>query len=51
MNSYHYVEGDGDPYCLEFTPYQLVAMAQFHQVADRYAVESLMREKIQALIH
>jgi hypothetical protein len=45
-----YVQGDGDPYCLEFTVRQLAAVAA-HQGADRSHVESLMREKIQALIH
>jgi hypothetical protein len=46
-----YVQGYGDPYCLEFTAHQLVAMAQSHQVADRSTVETMMREKIQALAH
>ena len=45
-----YVEGDGDPYCLEFTAYQLVAMAA-HQGADGGTVEHLVREKLQALSH
>jgi hypothetical protein len=44
-----YVQGDGDPYCLEFTAGQLVTMAHAHQSADRSTVETLMREKIQAL--
>jgi hypothetical protein len=47
---YFYVEGDGDPYCLEFTAYQLVAMAA-HQGADGGTVENLVREKLQALSH
>jgi hypothetical protein len=46
-----YVQGDGDPYCLEFTARQLAAVAAAHHGADRRTVESLMREKIQALIH
>jgi hypothetical protein len=45
-----YVQDQGDPYCLEFTPRQLAAVAA-HQGADRRTVESLMREKLQALIH
>ena len=45
-----YVHGDGDPYCLEFTAYQLVAMAA-HQGADGGTVEHLVREKLQALSH
>ena len=46
-----YVQGDGDPYCLEFTACQLAAMADVHQVADRSTVEQMVREKIQALAH
>jgi hypothetical protein len=46
-----YVQGHGDPYCLEFTARQLVAMAAAHHSADHSTVESLMREKIQALVH
>jgi hypothetical protein len=46
-----YVQGYGDPYGLEFTARQLVAMAQAHQVADRSTVETMIREKIQALAH
>jgi hypothetical protein len=34
-----YVQGHGDPYCLEFTPRQLVAVAA-QQGADRRHVES-----------
>jgi hypothetical protein len=45
-----YVEGDGDPYGLEFTAYQLAAMAA-HQGADGGTVENLVREKLQALSH
>ena len=45
-----YVEGNGDPYCLEFTAYQLVAVAT-HQGADCSTVENLVREKVQALSH
>jgi hypothetical protein len=48
---YFYVHGQGDPYCLEFTARQLAAVAAAHQGADRRTVESLMREKIQALVH
>jgi hypothetical protein len=43
-----YVQGYGDPYCLEFTPHQLVAMAA-QQSADRGIVEEMVREKLQAL--
>ncbi len=46
-----YVQGDGDPYCLEFTPHQLVAMAATQQGADRGTVEEMVREKLQALAH
>jgi hypothetical protein len=46
-----YVHGDGDPYCLEFTPRQLVAMAAVHQGPDRSDIEDLVREKLQALSH
>jgi hypothetical protein len=46
-----YVQGYGDPYCLEFTARQLAAMADTHHGADRSTVESLIREKIQTLIH
>ncbi len=43
-----YVQGDGDPYCLEFTARQLVAMAA-QQDADRSTVGAMVREKLQAL--
>ena len=46
-----YVQGHGDPYRLEFTAPQLAAMANAHHLADRSAVEHLIREKIQALIN
>jgi hypothetical protein len=46
-----YVQGHGDPYCLEFTSRQLAAMADAHQGDDRSTVESLIRETIQALSH
>jgi hypothetical protein len=46
-----YVQSHGDPYCLEFTPRQLAAVAAAHHGADHSTVESLMREKIQALAH
>jgi hypothetical protein len=46
-----YVQGHGDPYCLEFTARQLAAVAAAHQGADRRTVENLMRAKIQTLIH
>jgi hypothetical protein len=45
-----YVQGHGDPYCLEFTARQLVAMAA-PQGADRNHVENLMRETLHALSH
>src|SRR5262245_57383928 len=45
-----YLQGDGGPYSLEFTARQLVAVAA-HQGADRSHVESLVREKLQALMH
>jgi hypothetical protein len=45
------VQGHGDPYCLEFTARQLAAVAAARHGADRSHVESLMREKIQALSH
>jgi hypothetical protein len=44
------VQGDGDPYCLEFTARQLIAMAA-HQSADHSHIENLVREKLQALSH
>jgi hypothetical protein len=46
-----YVQGYGDPYCLEFTARQLAAVADAHYGADRRTVDSLIREKIQALTH
>jgi hypothetical protein len=45
-----YVQGYGDPYCLEFTPRQLVALAA-QQGADRRDTEEVVREKLQALSH
>jgi hypothetical protein len=44
-----YVQGQGDPYCLEFTARQLAAVAAARDGADRSDVESLVREKLQAL--
>ena len=44
-----YVHGQGDPYCLEFTARQLAAVAYARDGADRSDVESLVREKLQAL--
>ena len=41
-----YVQGHGDPYCLEFTARQLAAMVDAQHDADRSTVESLIREKI-----
>jgi hypothetical protein len=41
-----YVQGHGDPYCLEFTARQLAAVAYVRDGADRSDVESLVREKI-----
>ncbi len=46
-----YVQGHGDPYCLEFTPRQLAAVAAAQQGADCSDVESLVREKLQTLSH
>jgi hypothetical protein len=45
-----YVQGHGDPYCLEFTARQLAAIASAHHLADRSTVEHMIREKIQALV-
>ena len=45
-----YVQSDGDPYCLEFTARQLAAVAAY-QSADQRHVETLVREKLQALVH
>jgi hypothetical protein len=44
-----YVQGLGDPYCLEFTARQLAAVAAACDGADHSDVESLVREKLQAL--
>jgi hypothetical protein len=46
-----YVQGHGDPYCLEFTARQLAAIACAHHVADHRTVENMIREKIQALVN
>jgi hypothetical protein len=44
------VQGQSEPYCLEFTARQLAAMASARHLADRRAVEHMSREKLQALI-
>jgi hypothetical protein len=44
-----YVQGHGEPYCLEFTARQLAAMASAHHLADRSTVEHMIRETMQAL--
>jgi hypothetical protein len=42
---YFYVQGRGDPHCLEFTARPLAAMADAQHSADHSTVERLIREK------
>jgi hypothetical protein len=46
-----YVQGHGEPYCLEFPARQLAALAQAQAVADRRTVEQTIRDTMQALTH
>ena len=46
-----YVQGHGDPYCLEFPVRQLAAVAQAQAVADRRTVEQTIRDTMHALTH
>jgi hypothetical protein len=46
-----YVQGHGEPYCLEFPARQLAAVAQAQAVAERRTVAQMIRDTVHALTH
>jgi hypothetical protein len=44
-----YIQGHGDPYCLEFPARQLATLAHAQAVADRRTVEQTIRDTMQSL--